>query len=208
MTVKERREREINEMRNLIIDAAAKIFAEEGLENVSVRKIAKRIEYSPAIIYHYFHDKDEIINHVMSIGYSKIISALTSVKIPLDQPAERLKALTRKYIEAALNMPDEFEAVQLSNSPDILAYTSSMFKGAAAKKPALGILFQCIKEIYKDKNIDDNSIELTAQVIAASTFGLIIKLIIEKDIGEEQKKLIIDHYIDMIVDRMILYNLR
>lgn len=122
----------------------------EGIENISIRKIADRIEYSPAIIYHYFQDKDDIINHLMKTGYS-------------------------------------------------------LFPGASGKKPALKILFQCLKDIYKDNTIDDNLLELTAQVIAAATFGLITRLILEKDlVSEEQKEKLIEHYIKCIVEGMVL----
>lgn len=204
MTIEERKEREKEEMRNLIIDSASEIITTEGLENLSIRKIAKQIEYSPAIIYHYFHDKDEIVNHVMKKGYQQIINALSSAEVSAHQPEERLKEMARNYINAALQMPDAFKAVQLNSSPAILEHTATLFKGASGKKTALGLLYQCLKDIYKDNNVDDNFVELTAQVIASATLGLIIKLIIEKDIGEEQRKNLIEHFIKCTVDGMVM----
>jgi len=203
--VKERKKRERDQRRELILNAANEIMQKEGIDNISIRKIANKIEYSPAIIYHYFQDKDDIINHLMKTGYQKIVSGLSSVLADGDTPEELLKKLTRTYIEVALQMPDEYKSVQLSNSPGILEYTSSLFAGASEKKPALKILFQCLKEIYKGKNADDKVLELTAQVIATSTFGLITRLILEKDlISEEQKEKLINHYIKCIVEGMVL----
>jgi len=46
-----RREKGIEAMRKLIISTASEIIAEEGLDNLSIRKIAKKIEYSPSVIY-------------------------------------------------------------------------------------------------------------------------------------------------------------
>lgn len=204
MSIKERKEREREEMRELILKAAEEIIASEGIEKLSVRKIAAKIEYSPAIIYHYFKDKDDIVNQQMQRGYGKIMRALASANIASKNSEERLKELTRGYIRAALEMPDEFKSVQLNSSPEILHYTASMFKGASTKKPALGILYQCLKDIYKDKGVSDTTLELTAQVIAASTLGFITKLIIEKDLDEEQKQLLIEHFIKCIVDSMVM----
>lgn len=205
MGLKERKEREWDEHRELILNAASEIIAKEGIENLSIRKIASRIEYSPAIIYHYFHDKDEILNHLMQTGYHKIVRALSSLSTSADTPEKRLNELTRKYIEVALQMPDEYKAIQLNSSSGILEHTSTLFKGASGKKPALKILFLCLKDIFKDKNIDDNLIELTAQVIWTATFGLIIRLIIEKDvISEEQKINLIEHHIRITVEGMVL----
>jgi len=207
MGIKERKKREQDQRRELILSAANEIMREEGMDNLSIRKIANRIEYSPAIIYHYFRDKDDIINHLMKKGYQKILDALSSVQAPVDEPVQKLEKLMRNYIDTALQMPDEYKTVQLNSSPAVLEHTASLFKGAAGKKPALGILFQCLKEIYREKSIDDSLIELTAQVIAAATFGLIVRLIIEKNlISEEQKNNLIEHHIKCVIDGMILRN--
>ena len=73
MSVENRRVREKEEMRELILTAASKIIADEGFEKLSIRKIASKIEYSPSVIYNYFTDKEEILNNVMHRGYKKIV---------------------------------------------------------------------------------------------------------------------------------------
>lgn len=202
MTIEKRREREIEEMRELILLAASDIIASEGFDKLSIRKIAKKIEYSPSIIYHYFNDKEEILNNVMQRGYKKIVTAVSSVKMENNPPEERLIQMTKNYIKAALNMPDEFMAAQLNQSKAALKHTSSLFKGASKEKPALSALYQCLQEIYKDKDIDENTIELTAQMIVVSSLGLIFKLIVEKDIGDEQREKLINFYSNEIVLRI------
>jgi AcrR family transcriptional regulator len=62
----ERKAREKEEMREDILKAARKLMNSEGVENISVRKIAGMIEYSPAIIYHYFKNKEEIIGKMIA----------------------------------------------------------------------------------------------------------------------------------------------
>lgn len=202
---KERQERERDQMRELILNTANNIIATDGFEGLSIRKIAGRIEYSPAIVYHYFKDKDDIVHQLMKRGYKKIIDAISPTSTSAHDPAQKLRDMTRNYIEAALNMPDEFKAVQLNTAPEIVEFTASLFKGASLKKPALAILCQCLKEVYRDQDIDDSFIEMTAQVIATSTFGLIIRLILEKNIisGEQREKLI-NHYIKLTVDGLVL----
>ncbi len=202
MTIEKRREREIEEMKELILSAASDIIASEGFDKLSIRKIAKKIDYSPSIIYHYFNDKEEILNNVMQRGYKKIVMAVSSVKMENNPPEERLIQMTKNYIKAALNMPDEFMAAQLNQSISALKHTSSLFKGASKEKPALSVLYQCLQEIYKDKDIDEDTIELTAQMIVVSTLGLIFKLIVEKNIGDEQRERLINFYSKEIVLRI------
>ncbi len=68
----------------------------------------------------------------------------------------------------------------------------------------MSALYQCLEEIYKerDKEVDKNTIELTAQIIVVSTLGLIFKIIIEKDIGDVQREKLINFYSNEIVLRI------
>lgn len=201
-----RRYREKEQMKELILEAASSIIAEDGLDRLSIRKIAARIEYSPSIIYHYFKDKEEIINTVMQSGYQKIVQSVSSAKLKSLSGEERLKEMTRSYINAALSMPDEFMSVQLNSSKDTLTYTSSLFKGASREKPALASLYNCLKEINIDSDIDEQVLEMTAQMIAVSTLGLILKLITEKNIDNSQRQKLIDFFADNTVIKIAYVN--
>src|SRR5271156_3463451 len=57
MGVRERRARQRKFLRQEILDAASELFVRNGFENVSMRSIADKIEYSPTAIYHYFRDR-------------------------------------------------------------------------------------------------------------------------------------------------------
>jgi AcrR family transcriptional regulator len=67
--VKERQEREREATTRAILDAARELFVAEGYRNVSIRKIAEKIEYSPAAIYSYFPSKDDIFLALAEEGF-------------------------------------------------------------------------------------------------------------------------------------------
>jgi AcrR family transcriptional regulator len=67
--VKERQEREREAVARAILDAARELFVAEGYSNVSIRKIAEKIEYSPAAIYSYFPSKDDIFLALAEEGF-------------------------------------------------------------------------------------------------------------------------------------------
>ena len=83
MGVKERQERERASTARAILDAARELFVAEGYPNVSIRKIAEKIEYSPAAIYSYFPSKDDIFlalaeegsNREAEAAYGKALAA-------------------------------------------------------------------------------------------------------------------------------------
>lgn len=205
MTIEERKEREKEEKRNLILDAAKEIVSNEGLEKLSIRKIAGKIDYSPAVIYNYFQNKDEILNDLIKDGYKNIVDALNTVQLSSEKPLDSFKEAIRKYIEVALQNPDEYKAVLLNNTPSILDHTSILINDASIRRKAIFLLCQHIKEINSENNLDDSKIEILAQVVWTATYGLIIRLIIEKDlITEEQKINLIENHIDIMVKGVVI----
>ena len=69
MGIKERQGRDREAIRRAILDAARDLFVRDGYQNVSIRKIAERIEYSPAAIYGYFPSKDDIFFALAEEGF-------------------------------------------------------------------------------------------------------------------------------------------
>ena len=69
MGIKERQERDREAVSRAILDAARELFVAEGYGNVSIRKIAERIEYSPAALYGYFPSKDDIFYALAEEGF-------------------------------------------------------------------------------------------------------------------------------------------
>jgi AcrR family transcriptional regulator len=92
MGIKERQDRDREAVHRAILDAARDLFVSEGFQNVSIRKIAERIEYSPAAMYGYFPSKDDIFFALAEEGFQ-----LLSHLIPADAelaartPLERVR---------------------------------------------------------------------------------------------------------------------
>jgi AcrR family transcriptional regulator len=92
MGVQQRRARQKENLRQEILDAARTLFAREGIESVSIRKIAQRVEYSPGTIYLYFHDKAEILRTLCQETFAKLQQALRGIK---DDRCNTLDSLRR-----------------------------------------------------------------------------------------------------------------
>jgi AcrR family transcriptional regulator len=79
MGIKERQDRERLAVRDAILTAARDLFVAEGYGQVSIRKIAERIEYSPAAIYSYFPSKDDIFFALAEEGFQRLDQAIEAV---------------------------------------------------------------------------------------------------------------------------------
>lgn len=108
MGTEERKEREKLEMQEKIVKTAMKLFIKEGIENVSMRKIADKIEYSPGAIYSYFKDKGEILHAIHNEGFEKLYALQKSLDTIAD-PYERLSKMGRLYMQFAFDNPDYYD---------------------------------------------------------------------------------------------------
>ncbi|MCB0601216.1 MAG: TetR/AcrR family transcriptional regulator [Saprospiraceae bacterium] len=108
MGISERREREKQELREKILEKAREILIKEGQDNLSIRNIATAIEYSPATIYLYFQDKDEIVYELMEMGFERMTSELQSA-FELSDPVERIRRIGQGYIAFGLKNPEWYD---------------------------------------------------------------------------------------------------
>jgi AcrR family transcriptional regulator len=109
VSVKERRAREKEELRQEILDAARELFAKEGYANVSMRKIAEKIDYSPTTIYLYFEDKDKLLYSICEETFAKLVKEFEEIEAGTSDPIEQLERAGRAYIDFGLSHPNHYK---------------------------------------------------------------------------------------------------
>lgn len=105
MGTAERREREREVVRTAIVEAARDILSDVGVDGLSMRAIADRIEYSPATIYLYFKDKDELVREVVQEAFGAMTSYMQREVKSAGETADGLEqygAMGRGYARFAL----------------------------------------------------------------------------------------------------------
>jgi AcrR family transcriptional regulator len=107
MGITERREREREEIRTRILDAARELFDTEGYENVTMRRIAEAIEYSPTTIYNHFEDKDDLVRALCEEDFSRLLQVFREEEPPAD-PVEWIRRLARAYARFGLELPNHY----------------------------------------------------------------------------------------------------
>jgi AcrR family transcriptional regulator len=111
MGIKQRQERDREAVRRAILDAARDLFVSEGYQNVSLRKIAERIEYSPAAIYGYFAGKDDIFFALAEEGYRLLgdpQSAEAADALRSLSPLDRLRGIFWHFYQFSRQHPQYF----------------------------------------------------------------------------------------------------
>jgi AcrR family transcriptional regulator len=108
MGVMERRAREKEALRGRILDATSSLILEEGFENLSIRRIAERIEYSPATIYLYFKDKAELVAAICEEAFREMLETIGQACTSTPDPIEGLRRGLRAYIDFGIHHPSHY----------------------------------------------------------------------------------------------------
>jgi AcrR family transcriptional regulator len=108
MGVLERRAREKEALRTKILDAASSLIVEEGYENLSIRRIAERIEYSPATIYLYFKDKAQLVAAICEEAFAEMLETIGKARESTADALEGLRRGLRAYIDFGIHHPSHY----------------------------------------------------------------------------------------------------
>ena len=104
-----RREAVSGQKRELILDAARQVFAEEGLEGASLRAIAVRAGYTPAALYFHFESKEEIYAEVLKASLRSLGSAVDQAVAQARSAQQKLKAAAMSFFRFYAENPRDLD---------------------------------------------------------------------------------------------------
>jgi AcrR family transcriptional regulator len=169
MGITERKEREKAEMRDLILQAASDLFVERGYDQTSIRTIADKIEYSPATIYLYFKDKQELFHAIMDKAFEVLLNNFRSVE-DIGNPILRMRALAEVYMKFAYTHPALYDLMFIMTKPmDHVEHAEDWECGFQA----FNVLLEIVEECLKQNLIKFDHAHLAALTIWSHLHGLI-----------------------------------
>lgn len=128
MGPRERRDREREEVRTRILDAARELFLTEGYESVTMRRVADRIEYSPTAIYFHFRDKDALIRELCDTDFRALAQQFSAIAEIAD-PVEQLRRTGLAYFDFATNYPNHYRLMFMTPHPPMDPESMSIAQG-------------------------------------------------------------------------------
>jgi AcrR family transcriptional regulator len=197
MGIRERKERDTQKMRQRILKAAMDIFAREGYESVSMRRIAEKIEYSPGTLYRYFENKDDIMLQLCYQGFEKLL-ALQFELDKISQPVERIRVGGRQYVTFALENPELYEL--MFGNKDITKHSDDAEESVALK--SLRKFMEHVQQCLDTGFFSGGDAETLAIALWAALHGLSSLLI------QEQLRFLPEEKVDDVIETALAFNLR
>jgi AcrR family transcriptional regulator len=95
-------------VRSYFVQAAKKIILDEGVENVSVRKVADLAGYTYSTIYNYFNNLNELLQDVKTDMIHDLIEHMKKTQPQKVFNTDDIKKQNRLYVEYFIQNPNVF----------------------------------------------------------------------------------------------------
>ena len=170
-TPAERRRRKV---RDAIVKAAEEIFAEEGAEGLSMRRIAERIDYSPAALYKYFDSKEALVHEIREMFFERMLRRMEQVSQSIDDDGPRLcLQCMQAYIDTGCEQPAHYKLAFGGVYAESERTLDDDSYSLAAKEHLRGMITQSVEEGW----FREVSIELASNSVWAAVHGLTMLII-------------------------------
>jgi AcrR family transcriptional regulator len=191
----ERRARHRESLRQEILDAASRLFVEEGYQRVTMRRLAQAIEYSPTTIYLYFRDKAELLGAICEATFASLTNQLLQNEARGGSPAARLRSALRTYINFGLAHPHHYSVTFLTPTPTA---DFSAFEHSAGGR-AFNILRQSVRACMDSGDVPPHDVDTTAQALWAAIHGTTALLITMPAFPFVARDTLIEHQLDLLM---------
>ena len=159
-----RRERQRQEARRSILDATERLIIEGDGDDFSIRALARRCGYSAPTIYHYFGDKDGLIDALLEERFASLFEQLKGVELN-GGPLEDLRRLALAFVDFGVNRPPFYRLISTLSR-----------KGEDRTPPSveksLEILRAPMRELAAAGSLRSGDSELAEQALWALLHGL------------------------------------
>src|SRR5262245_35161529 len=169
-----KREYHHGDLKNALVESAARLMVEQGIENVSLREVARKAGVSHAAPYHHFTNKSGLLAAVAEEGFSRFNGyqerafRMSRTKPPL----ERLKALGHAYVRFAIAHPSFFRIMFRYDITDPYKYPLLTALSKKTFDRLLHTVSECLKTNKQSIDPMEGSIRAWALVHGLATLWL------------------------------------
>ncbi len=175
MGIIERKEREKEQRRNDILDAAEKVFFKVGFENATMDEVAEMAELSKGTLYLYFSSKEDLY-YAISIRALQVLRQLFEKTVPAGAPVlDKIIAIGKAFVQFAREKSDYFKTlVYFSSLPDCHEAIDRYEKLCEEKADPMSFFIQVLQQgIDEGKLRSDIPALQLAHILWTQTTGIL-----------------------------------
>ena len=155
------------ELRDACIVAAQEVIAERGIENLSLRDVARKLGVSHQAPYKHYPSRDHLLAEVMRRCFQRFAAHLDA-RPRFDDPEQDLESLGTQYLGYAHQHPLEYRLMFSTTWPA----SAAEFDLATDATHAFDVLRGVLRRMHGDSAAMREAVELDALYIWSTVHGL------------------------------------
>ena len=155
------------ELREACIVAAQEVIAERGIENLSLRDVARKLGVSHQAPYKHYPSRDHLLAEVMRRCFERF-AAYLDARARFDHPEQDLQSLGLQYLSFAQQHPLEYRLMFSTSWPESAEHPDLVRDAVHA----FDILRNVLRRIHGDSAAMRERVELDALYIWSTMHGL------------------------------------
>jgi AcrR family transcriptional regulator len=183
------------ELREACLVAAQDVIAERGIENLSLRDVARRLGVSHQAPYKHYDSRDHLLSEVMRRCFQRFAAHLEA-RPRFDDPQQDLESLGQQYLAYAQQRPLEYR-LMFSTTWPLSAGHAALVADAVR---TFDILRDVLRRLHGDAAAMREQVELDALYIWSTMHGLAGVMsgdcIDQLDLKPRVRKLAVRHAMD------------
>ena len=205
MSIIERRERDKQQKKNHIIDAAERLFFKKGYTNASMDEVAEEAEYSKGALYLYFKDKEDLYLAINSRGLLILKDLFEKALQQGKNGLNKARKIGEAYFHFSQEYPNYYNAMHYYECTQInfkIRETSAQ-QCEETGQQVLGIVAKAIQTGIDDGTIRNDLDPMnTATVLWAHSTGMISIMSIRGEHLKEQHNLNVENVMKLSFEMM------
>lgn len=158
--------------RHEILEAAREIFSSDGYGNFSLRKLARRIGYSPTTIYLYFKDKDEILFCLCEKLYVELYQTILKIEGENTDLLTTLRKVLLAYVTFGLTNPEQYRVAFFTN-PSVYGSPAAYLENDTMSRRAYFHYRELVAACSAAGILINMDVDTLAQVLWAGVHGVV-----------------------------------
>jgi AcrR family transcriptional regulator len=181
--------------RQEILEAAKRVFVEEGYEKATIRRIAATVGISSTALYVYFADKNAILAEICALTFHQLTRRCEDLRDAVPDPLEVLRDAVIHYIEFGLEHPHEYHLTFNTPLPvEIKGHAND--PGDCAFQSFRGL----VQDVVRARHLHEDDGTALAQQLWAGMHGLVSLVLLRPDFPWIERSALVKGHVKLLIE--------
>lgn len=199
-----------------ILQVAGDMFAKDGIDATSMRRIAAKAGVTATLLYKHFADKDALLMAIGEGFFVTLAGYMEKAVEGVNDPVARLKAQMRAYVTCGIENPRAYHLTFMTALPrlrrgsEMKAFRERRRRGEPIAEvdmtlgmKCFGRLEQAVADVVNAKLTRSKDVAALSEVVWAGGHGLVSLVITHDDFGFSPTGKLVDHSIELMLHGLL-----